>query len=96
MEGSHVLGCVKSNRDMELGPNVLVEGALVSAADLRIGPGCRVMGPVLAEGELVIESGTRIGSPTHPTSVRAPRIRIAAGVNIHGSVWACELGRVTA
>ncbi len=95
MEGSHVDGCVKSNRDMELGPSVQVEGSLVSASDLRIGPGCRVMGPILAEGELVIESGTRIGAPTHPTSVRAPRIRIAAGVNIHGSLWASELGQVT-
>lgn len=95
MEGSQVAGCVKSNRDMELGPNVQVEGSLVSAAQLRIGRGCRVMGPVLAEDELIIESGTRIGSPTHPTSVRAQRIQIADGVTICGSVWASELGQVT-
>jgi predicted acyltransferase (DUF342 family) len=95
MAGSQVAGCVKSNREMELGPNVVAEGSLVSASDMRIGAGCHVMGPVLAEGELVIESGARIGTPTHPTSVRAPRIRIAAGVSIHGSLWASELGQVT-
>ena len=95
MEGSQVTGCVKSNRDMELEANVQVGGSLVSAADMRIAPGCRVMGPVLAEGELFIASGTRIGTPAHPTSVRATRIRVERGVTIHGSLWAFELGQVT-
>lgn len=95
-EGSHVIGNLKSNRDMELGPNVRVEGSLVSASNLRIGPGCLVMGPVLVEGELLIESGTWIGTPKHPTTVQAGRIHIAPGVTLHGSLWACELGQVTA
>jgi len=94
-EASHVIGCLKSNHDMELAPNVRIEGSLVSATNLRIGRGCFVMGPVLAEGELVIESGTRIGTPTHPTTVQAPRIRIAPGVTLHGSLFAPERGRVT-
>lgn len=94
-EGSHVVGCAKSNRDMEVGPNARVEGSLVSASDLRIGHGCLVMGPVLAEGELVIESGTRIGTPKHPTAVRARRIHIAPGVTLHGLLCAGEFGQVT-
>jgi cytoskeletal protein CcmA (bactofilin family) len=96
LKGSHVIGCLKSNRDMDLGPNVRVEGSLVSACDLRIGPDCLVMGPILAEGELVIESGTRIGSPKHPTTVQASRIRIAPGVTLHGSLCASRLGQVIA
>jgi predicted acyltransferase (DUF342 family) len=95
-EGSHVVGGIKSNLGMELEPNVRVEGSLVSGMDLRIGRGCFAGGPVLAEGELVIESGTQIGTPKHPTSVRAPRIRMAPGVTLHGSLWARENGQVKA
>jgi predicted acyltransferase (DUF342 family) len=93
-EGSHLIGCLKSNRRMVLAANVRAEGSLVSASDLRIGRDCRVVGPVIAEGELMVESGTTIGSLKQPTTVQAPRIRIAPGVTIHGSLCACELGQV--
>ena len=95
-EGSHVVGNVKSNHDMELEPRVFVEGSLFSAANLRIGAGCVVMGPVVAQGELLIESGARIGSRKYPTTVQAKRIQIAPAVTLHGSMWACERGQVTA
>jgi len=94
-EGSHAIGNLKSKSDMVLEQNVHVEGCLVSEADLRIGPGCLVMGPVLSDGDLIIESGTQIGTLDHPTTVRAPRIHIAPGVTLHGSLWAREFGRVT-
>lgn len=91
---SYVIGNLKSNAAMQLASRVRVEGSLVSASDLHIGTGCLVLGPVLAEGELLIESGTQIGIPDHPTTVRAPRIGIAGGVTIHGSLWAYEQGQV--
>ena len=94
-QGSHVTGSLKSNRAMELEPHVRIDGSLVSASTLRIGGGCLVLGPVLAEGELTIESGTQVGTPQRPTTVRAPRIRIAPGVTIHGSLWAHEHGQVS-
>jgi predicted acyltransferase (DUF342 family) len=93
-EHSQVTGNLKSNSAMWLESNVRIDGSLVSASDLRIGTGCLILGPVLAEGELLIESGTQIGLPQHPTTVRALRIRIAGGVSIHGSLWACEQGQV--
>jgi predicted acyltransferase (DUF342 family) len=95
-EGSHVVGNVKSNHGMELDPGVRAEGSLFSASNLRIGAGCVVRGPVVAEGELLIESGARIGSWKYPTTVRAKRIQIAPAVTLHGSMWACERGQVTA
>lgn len=93
-KGAHVIGSLKSNASMELEPNVCVEGSMVSASDLRIGQACFVQGPIMAEGEAVIESGTRIGNPSHPTTVRARRIRIASGVTIHGSLCAYHHGQV--
>ncbi len=91
---SRVIGNLKSNAAMHLESSVRIDGSLVSASDLRIGTRCLVLGPILAEGELLIESGTQIGAPEHPTTVRAPRIRIAGGVSIHGSLWAYEQGQV--
>ena len=93
-EGTQVVGSLKSKAAMELDSGVLIQGSLVSASDLRIGPAGFVLGPVLAERELVIGSGTHIGTPDHLTTVSAPRIRIAPGAHIHGTLWAREEGLV--
>ncbi len=93
-QGTQVVGSLKSKAAMELGSGVLVQGSLVSASDLRIGQSGFVLGPVLAERELVIGSGTHIGTPGHLTTVSAPRIRIAPGACIHGTLWAREEGLV--
>jgi predicted acyltransferase (DUF342 family) len=94
-DSSCVIGSLKSNGAMELEPRVRIAGSLISASHLHIGDECFVRGPVFAEGELVIESGTQIGTPEHPTTVRARRIRIAPRVTVCGSLWAHERGEVT-
>ena len=94
-DGSRVIGSLKSNGAMELGPRVRIAGSLISASHLHIGAECFARGPVFAEGDLVIESGTQIGTPNRPTTVRARRILIGRRVTVCGSLWAHERGEVT-
>jgi len=91
-----VLGSVKAKSDMEIASGTDIEGAIVSGGHVRIGRGCFVRGPVLSEGEVVIAAGTQIGSLKHPTTVSAPRIRLASGATVCGTIWARESGEVTA
>jgi cytoskeletal protein CcmA (bactofilin family) len=93
-DGTRVVGSIKSHRGTHIGANAEIHGTLASAADMQIGKGCYVRGPVLAEGELVIGAGTQIGCPESPTTVSAPKITIAPGAVIYGSLWARTTGRV--
>lgn len=86
--GSRIMGSVKSHGRTEIGAGTEIHGALVSASSLRLAGETFLRGPILAEGELVIGPGTIIGAPDAPTTISAPRIRIAPGSVIHGSVWA--------
>ena len=89
-----VIGSVKARTDVEIGSGTHVEGAIVSRGRTTIAAQCYVKGPVLSEGEIVIGPGTQIGTPASPTTVSAPRIRLAAGAIVCGSVWAREAGEV--
>jgi cytoskeletal protein CcmA (bactofilin family) len=91
-----VIGSIKARTDVEIGYGTHVEGTLVSRGQTRIGEHCYVKGPVLSEGEIVIGTGTQIGTPASPTTISAPRVRIAPGAVVCGSVWARESGEVSA
>ncbi|HKD90929.1 MAG TPA: polymer-forming cytoskeletal protein [Terriglobales bacterium] len=94
--GSRILGSVKSHGRSEIGPDTEIHGSMVSSASLHLAGSSFLRGPVLAESELYIGPNTIIGSPESPTTVSAPRVRIAPGCIIHGSVWARYEGRVEA
>jgi cytoskeletal protein CcmA (bactofilin family) len=92
--GAHVRGSAKSSRRMIIESGASIEGSLISAGTVEIGPLCRIHGPVLAERSLTIASGTVCGELGAPTTVSAPKIEVAQGVLVFGSLWARELGRV--
>jgi cytoskeletal protein CcmA (bactofilin family) len=86
--GSRILGSVKSHGRTEIGLDTEIHGSMVSSASLHIAGDSFLRGPVLAEGELVVGPGTVIGRPDSPTTISAPKIRIAPGCIIHGTIWA--------
>jgi cytoskeletal protein CcmA (bactofilin family) len=95
-EGCHVLGSIKGHGDVEVARGAKLEGSVVAAGVLRIAAGTVVRGPVLSEREIHIESNVQIGGPECPSTVSAPRIHIAPGVALHGTVWAREGGYIGA
>ncbi|MBV8206189.1 MAG: polymer-forming cytoskeletal protein [Acidobacteria bacterium] len=94
--GSSILGSIKSHHNAHIGAGCEIQGAVVSSAALHISGGSHIRGPVIAEKELDIGAATQIGSPDAPTSVSAPRIRIAPGCVVYGTLWAREGGLVEA
>jgi predicted acyltransferase (DUF342 family) len=91
-----VIGSVKARSQMEIGSSSNVEGTAVSRGALSIAERCYVKGPVFSEEEVIIGAGTQIGSPASPTTVSAPRVRMAPGAIVCGSIWARETGEVAA
>jgi hypothetical protein len=86
--GSRILGSVKSHHDGHIEKGSDIHGALISSSNLHIEGGSHIHGPVVAETELTIGAHTQIGNPDAPTSVSAPRIRIAPGCVVYGTLWA--------
>jgi cytoskeletal protein CcmA (bactofilin family) len=91
-----VIGSVKARTDAEIGSGTQLEGTVVSRGRMSIGSHCYIKGPVLSEREIVIGPGTQIGTPGCLTTVSAPKVRIAPGAVVCGSIWARESGEVTA
>jgi cytoskeletal protein CcmA (bactofilin family) len=92
--GAIVTGSVKSQGNLVLGRGVTITGALVSECNLIIGEGCRLGGPVVAERVIHIGSDVLVGAADHRATVTAPKIRIAEGTVVCGTVWARDHGRV--
>jgi cytoskeletal protein CcmA (bactofilin family) len=92
--GARVLGSVKSNKETIVEAGVYVQGSLISAATMHIGPGCRIGGPVVAEHGMAIDSGTECGTKASPTTVSAPTVEVEEGVQVYGTLWARNEGRV--
>lgn len=92
--GSLVTGSIKARGLLELGEGAVVRGSVVSNGRLHIRAGCAVTGPVIAEREVVIDPGAVIGARGLRTTVTAPRILVAEGARVSGSIWARELARV--
>ncbi|HEV3316915.1 MAG TPA: hypothetical protein VG488_08110 [Candidatus Angelobacter sp.] len=93
-EGTRIFGSAKGNGDIHLRQQAEVQGSLVSTRTIHIASNCSVKGPLLAEDEIIIGAGTQIGTPNSPTSVSAPRIRIAPDCAVYGTLWARVEGRV--
>ena len=93
-ERTRIFGSAKGNGDIHLRDQAEVQGSLVSTRTIHIASNCSVKGPLLAENEITIGAGTQIGTPGSPTTVSAPRIRIAPDCVIHGTLWARVEGRV--
>jgi cytoskeletal protein CcmA (bactofilin family) len=92
--GARVTGSVKSHATVRLGGSVEVHGAITSSGRIDLAERCFVRGPVLCEDEVVIGTGTQVGSPDSPTTISAPRIRLAPGAVVYGTLWARESGEV--
>ena len=91
---SRIVGSAKGNDDIELCEQGQINGSLISSGTIRLAKNCILKGPVLAEKQITIGAGTRIGTPDSPTTISAPRIRIAPDCVIHGTIWARAEGRV--
>jgi cytoskeletal protein CcmA (bactofilin family) len=93
-ERAHILGSVKTHKDVVVRGGAVVDGSVVSGRDLYLEAGCRIRGPVLAEGAIVLGPGCEIGSEREPTTVSARSIRAVAHSVAHGTVWAHDGGLV--
>ncbi|HEY6249453.1 MAG TPA: polymer-forming cytoskeletal protein [Candidatus Angelobacter sp.] len=93
-EDTQIVGSAKAHGDIQLHDGAEVRGAVVAAGSVRIGSNCYIKGPLMAEHQVRVGTGTRIGSLNSPTTLSAPRIHLAGGCVIHGTVWARVEGRV--
>ena len=85
-------GSLKAYGDLGLGPGVQISGSVVAQGDVLVGAGGQVRGSVVSETAVVLGPGCTIGSPECPATVCAPRIEVALGVVVHGTVWAGASG----
>jgi predicted acyltransferase (DUF342 family) len=88
----HARGSLKAAGDLGLGAGVRVEGSVVAQGEVVVGAGSAVGGSVVSETAVVLGPGCTIGTPERHATVCAPRIEIALGVVVHGTVWAGASG----
>lgn len=93
-EDTQIVGSAKAHGDIRLQDRAQVRGAVVTTCSVYTGTNCYVEGPLLAESDIYLGAGTKIGRPDSPTTVSAPRIHLAPGCVVHGTVWARVEGRV--
>lgn len=93
-DGARVTRAVKAYERLVIGRGCSVQGALVCAGPIVIAAGAEIAGPVVSETSVDIAAGVTIGTPAAPTTVTAPDIRIAAGSQCSGTLWARRQGRV--
>lgn len=88
----HARGSLKAYGDLGLGPGVCVEGSVVAQGDILVGAGTQVVGSVMSETAVVLGPGCMVGTPERHATVCAPRIEVALGVVVHGTIWAGHSG----
>ncbi len=91
---SQVSGNLKARRGLTIGSASRIDAALVCEGPIRVASGARIAGPIISETEIVLASGVIVGSELQPTTITAPRITLANGCQLSGSVWASEIGVV--
>jgi len=91
-EGCHARGSLKARRALVVGAGSRIDGNVIAEGAITLGEGCVVQGVVASETSVRLGRGCRIGAPGRPATVTAPRIDVAAGVQVHGTVWAVEAG----
>jgi cytoskeletal protein CcmA (bactofilin family) len=87
-----IIGSVKSRATLFIGRDCEISGSAVAQKALFVGRRSRVLGPTVGERRVVLGSGCRIGALHALTSVTAERIDVHSDVEVHGTVWAKELG----
>lgn len=92
--GSYIVGSLKTHKTLVIERDCVIEGSIIAMHDLLIEEGSLIVGPVVGEATVTIEKGCVIGSPDRPTTITAPRIRLAHGVVVYGSIWSREDGKV--
>lgn len=92
--GVAVVGDSKAGKVMRIGRGAVIRGSLVCAGLIEIEADCRIKGPVISELGIRIGTGCVIGTPARPTTVSAPRIAVASGAQVSGTVWASTGGQV--
>ena len=91
--GCRARGSLKAHGELVLARDCSISGSIVAVGAVRLGEGCRVRGSVISETAVVLGPGCVIGTPEQPATVSAPRIRVACGVVVHGTLWAGVAGR---
>ena len=86
-------GSLKAHGDLALAAGCHIAGSLVVGGRIDLGMACVVLGSVVSEDEIVLGAGCIVGAPGLLATVSAPRIRVAPGVVVHGTIWALESGR---
>jgi hypothetical protein len=89
---SHARGSLKAYGDLGLGAGTRVDGCVVARGDILLGAGAAVNGSVMSETAVMLGPGCTIGTPQQPATVCAPRIEVALGVVVHGTIWAGRSG----
>ena len=92
--GCHARGSLKARGDIAADEGCRVSGSVFAEGLIRLGAHCTVIGSVVSETEIVLGAGCLIGAPGCPATVAAPRITVAPGTVVHGTLWAGERGRV--
>lgn len=92
--GGHVIGSIKSNKDLVIENEAIVEGSVICSERIIIGSQCSLHGPIIAERSMVLYDGTVCGSPQKPTTVSSPEIQVQEGVVVYGTLWARQSGSV--
>jgi hypothetical protein len=92
--GARLLGTAKSYKDTVIEEDACVHGGIICGGTVSLGPRSFVAGPVLAEADVLIARGTRVGEPHALTTISSCGAQIAAGCQLHGTVWARVRGNV--
>lgn len=88
----HAAGALKAHGDIGLGAGGCVDGSVIAQGEIVVGAGVHVLGSVASETAVVLGPGCQVGAPGRPATVCAPRIEVALGVVVHGTVWAGDSG----
>jgi predicted acyltransferase (DUF342 family) len=86
--GARFLGSAKGYGNVVLEDEACVHGSLVCEGEVRLGSRCFVVGPIMAERGVMMAHGSCVGGTGAPTTVSSRTVKIAAGCQLHGSVWA--------
>ena len=89
-------GSLKVRGALTIGVGCSIGGSVFAESDITLDADCRVRGVVMSESRIALGEGCVVGAVAVPTTVAAPQIAIAAGVEVHGTVWAGEQGHCVA
>ena len=92
--GARIIGSIKSNKDLLIENEAIIEGSVICAEQITVGSRCNLHGPIIAERSMVLCEGTACGELDRPTTVSSPQIQVQEGVVIFGTLWARQSGLV--